>query len=676
MFKLTFRVSTKLALASSVSLLLVVAMLANEQVNNAAAEHAYAAALRQQEVVKNAAAGATAIRSAETALRDIRLDVTPEKVRQDLDRLRQAAADGRTRMETARRLSEDPVSQERMDKVAGMFDQFAIRSAALAAARIEMLNQQTKQNEAGVNWTRGWDAMEAALAFTKIEARDELNSNLREGAQLFMDARNTYWRFISSEDPKLAQRMTQLVLTAAASLRQARNGIDDKAILAATEELMTSVATFKTAMDAAVKAWKEAAELVQNGLLPLGYQIDEMLPLISAAAEQAADTAVANAATQMTNSGRIGLGVGVIAFVILIGTAVFGAVSIGRPLRKIGGVLLELADGNKSVDVPYTKRGDEVGDAARAASTFRDNIVRMEKLEAEQAAAKDKLAAERRQAMHDLADGFEKAVGAIVGTVSSASAQLETAAGTLTKTAETTQELSTVVATASEEASANVQSVASAADEMTSSIEEISRQVQETSRIASEAVVQADKTDARIGELTRAAGRIGDVVKLITAIAEQTNLLALNATIEAARAGDAGRGFAVVASEVKALATQTAKATDEIGAQIAAMQTSTADSVGAIKEIGATIGKIAEIAASVAAAVEEQGAATGEIARNVQQAASGTAQVATNIADVSQGAGATGSASAQVLSSARSLSAESGKLRTEVEKFLETIRAA
>ena len=205
---------------------------------------------------------------------------------------------------------------------------------------------------------------------------------------------------------------------------------------------------------------------------------------------------------------------------------------------------------------------------------------------------------------------------------------------------------------------------------------EISRQVQESSRIASEAVAQAGKTDARIAELSGAASRIGDVVKLITAIAEQTNLLALNATIEAARAGEAGKGFAVVAQEVKALAAQTAKATDEIGSQIGSMQAATGESVAAIKEIGGTIARIAEIASTIAAAVEEQGAATQEISRNVQQAAQGTAEVASNITDVNRGASETGSASEQVLSSARSLSGESQHLKAEVEKFLATVRAA
>jgi methyl-accepting chemotaxis protein len=298
------------------------------------------------------------------------------------------------------------------------------------------------------------------------------------------------------------------------------------------------------------------------------------------------------------------------------------------------------------------------------------------KAEDEKRAAEERALAERKSAMGKLADDFEAAIGAIVDMVSSASTELEAAANTLTKTAETTQQLSTMVASASEEASANVQSVASATEEMTSSITEIGRQVQQSSKIAGEAVHQAQQTDERINALSKAAGRIGDVVKLITSVAEQTNLLALNATIEAARAGEAGKGFAVVAQEVKALAAQTAKATEEISSQIIGMQTATDESVTAIQTIGGTIAKISEIAATIAAAVEEQGAATGEIARNVGEAAKGTMQVATNITDVNRGASETGSASAQVLSSAQSLSTESNRLKLEVAKFLNTVRAA
>jgi methyl-accepting chemotaxis protein len=365
----------------------------------------------------------------------------------------------------------------------------------------------------------------------------------------------------------------------------------------------------------------------------------------------------------------MGLGAGAI-------IALFTARSIATPIQVITGTMGKLATGDTSVIVAGVDRTDEIGQMAGAVQVFKNNMIEADRLRAEQAETEKRAVEQRKADMHRLADQFENAVGEIIETVSSSSTELEAAANSLTRTAEHTQELSTVVAAASEEASANVQSVASASEEMASSVNEISRQVQEAARIAGDAVDQAQKTNDRVNALSQAATRIGDVVELINTIAGQTNLLALNATIEAARAGEAGRGFAVVASEVKALAEQTAKATGEISHQIAGIQAATQDSVAAIKEISGTIGRISEISSTIASAVEEQGAATQEISRNVQQAAQGTTQVAANITDVQRGANETGTASSQVLGSAQSLSLESNRLKLEVGNFLNTVRAA
>ena len=353
-----------------------------------------------------------------------------------------------------------------------------------------------------------------------------------------------------------------------------------------------------------------------------------------------------------------------------------GINGLARPIADLKSVMEAYARNELKVDVPGVGRRDEVGEMARTVEIFKRNSLEVERIKAEQVVTEARAAEQRKADMIKLADNFEGAVGEIIETVSSASTELEASAGTLTKTAERAQQITTTVAAASEEASTNVQSVASATEEMASSVNEISRQVQESARMANEAVDQARKTNERVSELSKAASRIGDVVELINTIAGQTNLLALNATIEAARAGEAGRGFAVVASEVKALAEQTAKATGEIGQQIAGIQAATHESVAAIKEISGTIEKLSEISSTIAAAVEEQGAATQEISRNVQQAAHGTQQVSSNITDVQRGASETGSASAQVLSSAQSLSSESNRLRLEVDKFLNTVRAA
>ena len=355
---------------------------------------------------------------------------------------------------------------------------------------------------------------------------------------------------------------------------------------------------------------------------------------------------------------------------------VIGQYGVAKPLRAMVDLLQSLAGGKFEIDIHSTERKDEIGDVAKSALVFKQNGLAKIQLEAEQKEAEARIAQQRKADMHKLADDFESAVGEIINVVSSASNELEASANTLTATAERSQQVSTTVAAASEEASTNVQSVASATEELTSSVNEISRQVQESARMAGDAVGQARQTTDRVSELSKAASRIGDVVDLINTIAGQTNLLALNATIEAARAGDAGRGFAVVASEVKALAEQTAKATGEIGQQIAGIQSATQDSVSAIRGISDTIAKLSEISSTIAAAVEEQGAATQEISRNVQNAAQGTQQVSSNITDVQRGASETGSASTQVLSAAKSLSSDSHRLKLEVGRFLGTVRAA
>ncbi|MCH7936817.1 MAG: CHASE3 domain-containing protein [Proteobacteria bacterium] len=368
--------------------------------------------------------------------------------------------------------------------------------------------------------------------------------------------------------------------------------------------------------------------------------------------------------------------------------------AIANPIILMTRTMGELAEGNLEVDIPAQGRVDEIGDMAATVQVFKDNAIKVKEMTAEQEASRadqeakekhdqeEKEAAakrteeEKRETMVKLADDFETSVGQVVQSVTSSSAQMKASAQAMSSTAEETDSQSTAVAAAAEQASANVQTVAAAAEELSASIAEIGRQVTKSSEIAGDAVEKAQQTDEQVRGLANAANKIGEVVEMITDIAEQTNLLALNATIEAARAGDAGKGFAVVASEVKSLAAQTAKATDEISAQIDGIQAATDDAVSAIQDIGKTIGDVNDITTTIAAAVEEQSAATEEIARNVQQAAQGTDEVTLNITGVTKAASETGEAAGEILKVSGGLEDQSEMLRHEVEKFLETVRAA
>jgi len=347
---------------------------------------------------------------------------------------------------------------------------------------------------------------------------------------------------------------------------------------------------------------------------------------------------------------------------------------IARPIVGMTDVMAKLSSGDKNATVPDVERRDEIGRMAQALLVFKESMLRAEQLAAER--AREQRAKEvEAQRLEASTRRFDQNVGGVVRAVSAATVQLESSAHKMTATANDTNERATMVASASAAASSNVATVATAASELSSSIDEIARQVAVSNDIARQAVADTDRTNVAIEGLAEAAQRIGDVVRLINEIASQTNLLALNATIEAARAGDAGRGFQVVASEVKALANQTAKATDEIAAQVAAIQSATQASVKAMKGVSEISQRISDIAMAISSAVEQQGAATQEIARNIQQAAVGTDEVSSNIGRVTAAAGETGRAADEMLSSAREMARQNEMLRSEVDRFLAEVKA-
>jgi methyl-accepting chemotaxis protein len=418
-----------------------------------------------------------------------------------------------------------------------------------------------------------------------------------------------------------------------------------------------------------------AKDINAKKVVPIGRAMDATLAKLVELNDKGAETAGQGADASYRNA--------ILLMTLILGGAIVlglgAAIYMVRDIRQgIGSILKpmgQLTDGELSVEIPHQGEATEIGRIASALQIFKQALVAKQASD-EAARAEEALKAARAQRISTATGDFETMIGELVDSLSSASTELEASATTMTKTSDGTMSLSDSAASASRAVTDNIQAVAAATEEITSSVNEIGRQVHESNRIASTAVSQAQKTDESIARLSLAAGRINDVVKLIREVAEQTNLLALNATIEAARAGEAGRGFAVVASEVKALATQTAKATAEIDAQVADMQTATAESVAAIKEIGSTITLISEVSSAIAAAVEQQGAATQEIARNVQQSAQLSTQVASEVTEVKRGSSETSGAAGEVLTAAQSLARESDHLKSQVETFLDTVRAA
>jgi methyl-accepting chemotaxis protein len=385
----------------------------------------------------------------------------------------------------------------------------------------------------------------------------------------------------------------------------------------------------------------------------------------------------ASAYRTLTRSSLTWLAIASVCVLLLAGAlATLMGRGMARPIKALEAAMRAIAAGNYAIAIPGAGRKDEIGSMAGAVEIFKNGLIETDGLRAAQEQQREQSRVDRQHTMNALADRFEAGVGTVVESVGSAAGELRGTAQSMAATAEEATRQTATVAAASEEATQSAQAVAAAIEELNASISEIAQQVNESAKVASNAVEQANTTNAEVQSLAEAAQKIGDVVKLISEIAAQTNLLALNATIEAARAGESGRGFAVVASEVKALATQTSKATDEISAQVGAIQNATKLSVDSIQGITSTIGRVSEIASAIAAAVEEQGAATLEIARNVAEAARGTGEVSDNIAGVNEAARETGLAATRVVESAADLSRNGEDLKTQVDAFLREVRAA
>ena len=483
------------------------------------------------------------------------------------------------------------------------------------------------------------------------------------------------WRFMASADPKLIESVKDNVrefdaklVTLARQSQNPRRQALAQSIASLASEYAAAVGELATAVVALDKQ-------VNVTMAKIANDAAEVIASTRASQIQALDdlhdrTVAANTLTRT------------IATALSTGALVFGALlawligrGIANPVTGMTAAMRTLAAGDTAVEIPSTGRKDEIGEMAATVQVFKDSMIEAERLRAEQQAEQARQI-ERGQKIESSVRAFETSITGVVDSVASAATELRSTAQSMAATSEETTRQSTTVAAASEQATQNVQTVASAAEELSASIREITQQVTQASAVIQEGVRQTMESNEQVQGLAATAEKIGGVVQIISDIAGQTNLLALNATIEAARAGDAGKGFAVVASEVKALANQTAKATDEIASQIKAIQEATRIAARSIASVTETIGKVDQTAAAIASAVEEQGSATQEISRNVLQAAQGTQEVSGNIAGVSEAAQQTGAAASQVLASAGELSQNGEVLKAQVQEFLREVRAA
>ena len=675
-FPAKFRIGAKLGFCVAIGILLVAGMIAGEQINSRSIQRLVAGADRQQEIVTESIMTEVAMQAAQIAGRDLRKAQSITETNRLAARLDEISGSARERLERLRTLTTSPEARAQFDKIEGLTLEYVSALREIESKQTEILSSFKNLDRTEAAWSRGILRLVNSPTFELLTNVRNVETLINEAESAFKDARTSTWRYFVLNEADQRYRITVAAEQAVQKLNYARRDTLEKSLSEGIDNLAALVSEYTRILKSTTDAIEAQNRIQSEQATPTEAAARAALEQAIANASHLSDEASRAASDGLLRAERMRLLIGAVVTFLLLGTMVYSSLAIGRPIRRIGEVLMQLSGGDKAVTIPYTRRSDEIGDTARAADVFRNNMIRMERIEAEQNQAEQRLRSEQKAEMRQLADTFEATVGGIVNTVSATSTGLETAAATLTQAVATTRELSVMLGASAQQASNNVQMVSQAADEISASASEINRQAQESSGIAQQAVQQARSTDVRMSELAAAASRIGDVVKLISAIAAQTNLLALNATIEAARAGEAGRGFAVVASEVKMLAQRTSEATNEIGEQISGIQSATEESVAALKGIGATIVRLSEIASAIASSVETQDVTALQISNNVKQVVHGTKQVTSGISDVNKEASNTGSASEGVLASARALSEESNKLRLEADKFLATVRAA
>jgi len=532
----------------------------------------------------------------------------------------------------------------------------------------------------GFAYYSGSDARDALANVVRLKG-DEVASQRVE--KRVLEARVALWMGLATGDQSASARFGAALKAATLRADELVAVTTDPKRLAAANALKSELDDYasKAAKELAIGGKNPALDLAENKALVADAvastgKLTAIAEPLTDAYSAAAEGLASETAALLSRTAMIAMITGIVSLLLGCGLSFVVSGSITRPVRAMTSAMQSLAKGDMATRIPATDSRDEIGQMAKSVEVFKTNMIEADRMRGEQEALKQRAAEERRKAMIDLAGRFEATAGSIVTGVTAQATELQATAQSMASSAEETSRQSSTVAAASEQATQNVNTVAAATEELSASVREILQRVTESTQITNKTATAANAANTEMMALASAMDRIGQVVGLINGIAGQTNLLALNATIEAARAGDAGKGFAVVASEVKALANQTAKATEDISAQISAIQTATRASVSAIQGIVTQIGQVNETAAAIATAVEEQGAATAEIARNVAEAAKGTGEVTTTIAGVDTAAQQSGVAAGEVLAAASSLSQNSEELKVQVDAFLREVRAA
>ena len=676
MRRFNFGIGIKLGFSALIGLVLVAGMVGNQARVNWLTHDLANKALRSRELQQAALEARIGLNELISIDLHIRHAATPAEIDAVLEYLNSRALSADKAYDHAITLAAVDDDRRLLSTAKEIFNSYIGAAREIADNQKQIISFRRQQKEDNLAWSKAFENLINSPSIATTPNRFAVENNLQQANSEFKRAESSSWvRFLLKDDGEI-NRIHEALNTTVLTLEESRAMVRNPDTATAIDNLLLFPPRYRTIVDRLTALMVAQDEIVQGRAVPLREKASTALDTMAIRADRRADELTDHANKETTRAVWINLIVGALVILVMFGVATLSSLMIGRPIRRIAKVLSELASGHNTIVIPYQERGDEVGDASRAAHAFRANLLRMHELESEQQRAVEQLALVRREQTSRLADNFAAVMSGMVSTVHRATGELQGTAKSLTETADVTHQLANSVTLAATVAADNVRSVAMASDQLALSIAEIGQQAERSRDIAGEAVRRAEATDARIAQMSQVADRVGDVLSLITDIAAQTNLLALNATIEAARAGEAGRGFAVVASEVKALASQTARATDEIASQITHIQQVTKDSVVAIKEIGSIIQRVSDIASAITAAVGEQHGATREIAINVQEAAQSTDSVTAKIKILEMDAKKTGEVANEIFTFANELAAGGNTLARQVDNFLGSVRAA